>query len=61
MLSTDDEESEEEDSDFEEMSKNIDNMLLNKKTSSQVIRGRAYCMFFFVDCNVVDTDIIILK
>ena len=35
VLSTDDEDSEEEDSDFEEMSKNIDNMLLNKKTSSQ--------------------------
>ena len=41
MLSTDDEESEiSEESDLEEMGKNLENMLVNKKTSSQVIKER---------------------
>ena len=36
VLSTDEDSSSAEDSDFEEMGKNIENMLENKKTSSQV-------------------------
>jgi len=36
VLTTDEEDSEEDDSDFEELGKNIENMLSNKKTSSQV-------------------------
>lgn len=36
VLSTDENSSSGEDSDFEEMGKNIENMLANKKTSSQV-------------------------
>ena len=36
MLSTDEESTSGEDSDFEEMGKNIESMLANKKTSSQV-------------------------
>ncbi|XP_070491239.1 transcription initiation factor TFIID subunit 1 [Chironomus tepperi] len=41
VLSTDDEESEiSEESDLEEMGKNLENMLVNKKTSSQVIKER---------------------
>jgi transcription initiation factor TFIID subunit 1 len=36
ILSTDEESSEADDSDFEEMGKNLENMLSNKKTSSQV-------------------------
>ena len=36
MLSTDDESSSGDDSDFEEMGKNIENILTNKKTSSEV-------------------------
>lgn len=40
MLSTDTDSSSAEDSDFEEMGKNIENMLQNKKTSSQLSRER---------------------
>uniref|UniRef100_A0A9J8BPV6 Transcription initiation factor TFIID subunit n=2 Tax=Cyprinus carpio TaxID=7962 RepID=A0A9J8BPV6_CYPCA len=40
VLSTDTDSSSAEDSDFEEMGKNIENMLQNKKTSSQLIRER---------------------
>ena len=36
VLSTDEDSSSAEDSDFEELGKNIENMLSNKKTSSQV-------------------------
>lgn len=36
IVSTDDDSSEAEDSDFEEMGKNLENLLSNKKTSSQV-------------------------
>lgn len=36
VLSSDEESSEGEDSDFEEMGKSLENMLSNKKTSSQV-------------------------
>merc|ERR1719431_506698 len=36
VLSTDDESSSGDDSDFEEMGKNIENILTNKKTSSEV-------------------------
>ena len=38
ILSTDTDSSSAEDSDFEEMGKNIENMLQNKKTSSQLSR-----------------------
>lgn len=37
MLSTDEGSSSDNDSDFEEMGKNLESMLSNKKTSSQVI------------------------
>lgn len=40
VLSTDTDSSSAEDSDFEEMGKNIENMLQNKKTSSQLSRER---------------------
>lgn len=40
ILSTDTDSSSAEDSDFEEMGKNIENMLQNKKTSSQLSRER---------------------
>lgn len=40
LLSTDTDSSSAEDSDFEEMGKNIENMLQNKKTSSQLSRER---------------------
>ena len=36
VLSTDDEDTDEEDSDFDELGKNLENMLSNKKTSHQV-------------------------
>ena len=39
-MSTDEESSDEEDSGFEEMGKNIENMLSNKKTSSQISHER---------------------
>uniref|UniRef100_A0A8C3B3L5 Transcription initiation factor TFIID subunit n=1 Tax=Cyclopterus lumpus TaxID=8103 RepID=A0A8C3B3L5_CYCLU len=39
VLSTDTDSSSAEDSDFEEMGKNIENMLQNKKTSSQMLMG----------------------
>lgn len=38
VLSTDDESSSAEDSDLDELGKNIENMLVNKKTSAQVSR-----------------------
>jgi hypothetical protein len=40
VLSTDTDSSSAEDSDFEEMGKNIENMLQNKKTSSQLSREK---------------------
>lgn len=40
VLSTDTDSSSAEDSDFEEMGKNIENMLQNKKTSTQLSRER---------------------
>ncbi|XP_035682645.1 transcription initiation factor TFIID subunit 1-like [Branchiostoma floridae] len=40
VLSTDEESSSADDSDFEEMGKNIENMLANKKTSQQITRER---------------------
>ena len=40
VLSTDEESTSGEDSDFEEMGKNIESMLANKKTSSQVCSTR---------------------
>lgn len=42
VLSTDEESTSGEDSDFEEMGKNIESMLANKKTSSQVCVGHMY-------------------
>ncbi len=42
-LSTDDEDTEEDDSDFDEMGKNLENMLSNKKTSHQVITKSNIC------------------
>ena len=48
VLSTDEESTSGEDSDFEEMGKNIESMLANKKTSSQVCSA---CIIWPVDSS----------
>ncbi len=48
VLSTDEDSSSGDDSDFEEMGKNIESMLTNKKTSSQVWQKKCFGLLCFV-------------